>query len=162
LEYGLKMDKVAKGIAGFTGVARRFDVHVQNDKYIYIDDYAHHPEEIRALLNSVREMFPDKKITAVFQPHLFSRTKDFALGFAEVLAMPDELILMDIYPAREKPMPGITSKWLMSKVELDNKKLMTPNEIKEYIALTPPELLVTIGAGDIDRLVQPIKEILQA
>ncbi len=162
LEYGVTMDKVVKGITSFTGVARRFDVHVKNDNYIYIDDYAHHPEEIRALLNSIREMYPGKKITAVFQPHLYSRTKDFALGFAEVLALPDELIMLEIYPAREKPMAGITSKWLMSKIELEDKKLMTPDEVKEFVALTPPELLVTMGAGDIDRLVQPIKEILLA
>jgi UDP-N-acetylmuramate--alanine ligase len=162
LEYGLSMDKVAKGIAGFRGVTRRFDVHVHNERYIYIDDYAHHPEEIRALLSSVREMFPNKKITAIFQPHLFSRTKDFALAFAEVLSLPDALIMMDIYPAREKPIPGITSKWLMTKIDLADKKLMTADEIKEYIALDPPELLVTLGAGDIDRLVQPLKEILLA
>jgi UDP-N-acetylmuramate--alanine ligase len=107
-------------------------------------------------------MFPNKKITAIFQPHLFSRTKDFALAFAEVLSLPDALIMMDIYPAREKPIPGITSKWLMTKIELADKKRMTADEIKEYIALDPPELLVTLGAGDIDRLVQPLKEILLA
>ena len=161
IEFGVSVEKVAKGIASFSGVARRFDVHVKTDQHIYIDDYAHHPEEIRAFLSSVREFYPNKKITAIFQPHLYSRTRDFAHGFAETLALADTLILMDIYPARELPIAGITSDWLFSKIPLSHKMRMGFEDIKNYIRQESPELVVTIGAGDIDKLVQPLIEILK-
>lgn len=160
LEFGLPKEKVAKGIASFTGVARRFDVKVKTDNHVYIDDYAHHPEEIRAFLSSIRELYPNKKITAIFQPHLYSRTRDFAEGFAETLALADELVLLDIYPAREKPIPGVTGKWLFSKIPLQKKCLIDKKDVKNWVATNQPELLVTIGAGDIDRLVQPLTDML--
>lgn len=160
LEFGVKLEKVARGIAGFSGVSRRFDIRVKNERHIYVDDYAHHPEEIRAFLNSVREFYPDKKITAIFQPHLFSRTRDFANGFAETLALADELILMDIYPAREKPIAGVSSDWLFNKIDMKHKMRMDFTKVKDYVETEKPELLVTIGAGDIDRLVQPLTDIL--
>ena len=162
LEFGLTMEKVAKGIASFNGVSRRFDVKVNTESCVYIDDYAHHPEEIRAFLNSVRELYPNKKITAIFQPHLYSRTRDFAEGFAETLALADELVLLDIYPAREKPIPGVTGIWLFNKIELKNKHLIDKKEVKDWVAAKRPELLVTLGAGDIDRLVQPLTDLLSA
>lgn len=160
LEFGLTMDKVAKGIASFSGVARRFDVKVKTDKHIYIDDYAHHPEEIRAFLSSVRELYPDKKLTTIFQPHLYSRTRDFADGFAETLALTDQLVLLDIYPARENPIPGVTGKWLFDKIQLKDKHFIDKKSIKNWVTENNPELLVTIGAGDIDRLVQPLTDLL--
>jgi len=162
LEFGLPMEKVVKGIATFKGVARRFDVKVNTESCVYIDDYAHHPEEIRAFLNSVKELYPNKKITAIFQPHLYSRTRDFAEGFAETLALADELVLLDIYPAREKPIPGVTGKWLFNKINLKNKHLLDKKEVKEWVTAKRPELLVTLGAGDIDRLVQPLTDLLSA
>lgn len=160
LEFGLSADQVKRGIASFEGVWRRFDVRLKTPDHIYIDDYAHHPEEIRAFLNSVREMYPDKKITAIFQPHLYSRTKDFFRGFAEVLAMPDELILLNIYPAREKPIPGVTSTWLLDKIDLKNKQVLAKKEALAFVEEQRPELLVTMGAGDIDRLVDPLTKTL--
>jgi len=161
LEFGLPLQQVVKGIESFTGVIRRFDLRAKNANHIYIDDYAHHPQEIKAFLNSVREMYPDKKITAIFQPHLFSRTRDFISGFAESLALADELILLDIYPAREEAIPGVTSEWLLSLIELADKKLLDKKETLAWVKSNKPELLVTIGAGDIDRLVEPITAILE-
>ncbi|WP_316929795.1 glutamate ligase domain-containing protein [Sphingobacterium sp. T2] len=134
---------------------------VRNEKSIYIDDYAHHPEELRAFLSSLRKLYPNKKLSVVFQPHLFSRTRDFVDGFAEVLAMADELLLMEIYPARELPIEGVTSSWLLDKVQLEDKRLVSPEAVLEYVKNEQPELLVTVGAGDIDRLVKPLKEILE-
>jgi len=162
LEFGLPLPQVVSGIESFTGVIRRFDLRVRNEKHIYIDDYAHHPEEISAFLKSVREMYPGKKISAIFQPHLFTRTRDFISGFAESLALADELILLDIYPAREEAIPGVTSEWLLSIIELANKKLLTKKETLAWVTSAQPELLITIGAGDIDRLVEPITAILEA
>lgn len=161
LENGLTLDRVASGIASFGGVARRFDVHINTPECVYIDDYAHHPQEIKALVGSVREMYPNKKITAVFQPHLFSRTRDFADGFAEELSKVDELILLEIYPAREKPMAGVSGEWLLDKVTLANKSLLTSQAVLEKIKIEKPAVLLTIGAGDIDRLVAPIVKILK-
>ena len=162
IEFGLPLSDVAEGIASFKGVWRRFDVCVKTDKHIYIDDYAHHPEEIKAFLNSVREMHPGKKITAIFQPHLFSRTRDFISGFADVLSLADDLILLEIYPAREEPIPGVTSGWLLSKVALKSKRILGTKETLAFVKAEKPELLVTIGAGDIDRIVEPITQILSA
>ncbi len=160
LEYGLSLAKVVNGIQTFTGVNRRFDVQVKTSTHIYIDDYAHHPKEIEAFLLSVKEMYPDKKITAIFQPHLYTRTRDFAKGFATALGLADKLILLDIYPARELPLPGVTSTWLIAKVALENKKLLSTKEVLRWVEHDKPELLVTLGAGDIDKLVEPIKQIL--
>ena len=153
--------KIVAALANFKGAKRRFEFIVRNEKHIYIDDYAHHPEELRAFLSSMRKLYPEKKLTVVFQPHLFTRTRDFIDGFAEVLGMADELLLMEIYPARELPIEGVTSSWLLEKVDLSNKRVVSPQEVLEIARDEQPELLVTVGAGDIDRLVKPLKELLE-
>ncbi len=153
---------IRKAIETFKGVKRRFETHVRNDKHIYIDDYAHHPRELDATLLSAKELYPDKKITAVFQPHLFSRTKDLCDEFAASLSKIDKLILLDIYPAREKPIDGVTSKIIFDKVTIDDKHLITKNELTDFIRSHKDdiEVLLTVGAGDIDTKVNEITEIL--
>jgi UDP-N-acetylmuramate--alanine ligase len=153
-------NNIRKALGTFEGVERRFDYRILTPDLIFIDDYAHHPEEIKACLNSVRAMYPGKKITAIFQPHLYSRTRDFADGFASSLALADSLILLDIYPARELPIEGITSSMLLDKVKIKNKKLCTKAELIDEVTSHLPEVLVTMGAGDIDRLVEPLKNAL--
>ena len=160
LQIGLPTDEIADALTSFQGVKRRFDVQIRNEKYIYIDDYAHHPEEIKSCLSAIRASFPSKRITLVFQPHLFTRTRDFMEGFAESLAMADNLILLDIYPAREKPIEGVTSQALLEKVNLTNKSLCPKEHLLEVIAERKPELLVTMGAGNIDRFVEPLKTMI--
>ena len=157
---GLQPDAIAEALASFTGVKRRFDVQVRNKKHVYIDDYAHHPEEIKSCLSAIRASFPDKRITLVFQPHLFTRTRDFMEAFAESLAMADNLILLDIYPAREKPIAGVTSQALLEKIQLTNKCLCPKEHLLTLIATRKPELLVTMGAGNIDRFVEPLKTMI--
>ena len=159
-QVGIAADDIAKALASFKGVKRRFDIRVNNGRHCYIDDYAHHPEEIRACLQAVRDAFPSKKLTLVFQPHLFSRTRDFMDEFAEILAQADELILLDIYPAREKPIEGITSGTLLEKVDLADKKLCPKAELVSLIDSERPELLMTMGAGDIDRFVEPLEKMI--
>jgi UDP-N-acetylmuramate--alanine ligase len=154
-------NKIKQALANFAGVKRRFEYIVKNEDHIYIDDYAHHPEELRACIQAVKSLYPDKKLTVIFQPHLFSRTRDFADGFAEVLAMADELILLDIYPARELPIEGVTSELIFNKIHNQNKRLCTKQEAIEYIRNEKPALLLTVGAGDIDTLIKPLKNILQ-
>lgn len=154
-------EKISAALATFSGVKRRFEYIVKTDEHIYIDDYAHHPEELRAFLSAVKELYPDKKLTAIFQPHLFSRTRDFADDFAEVLATVDSLLLMEIYPARELPIKGVTSQMLLDKISVADKQLVTPAQVADYVRAYKPQLLVTVGAGDIDLLVEPLKEILQ-
>ena len=156
LELGVDTETLKESLATFKGVKRRFEYHLQRSDFTYIDDYAHHPSEIEAFLKSVRALFPNKKITAVFQPHLFTRTRDFLDGFAKSLALADEIILMDIYPAREKPIKGVTSELLLNKIEIDNKMLVPDDKVLEIIQKVAPEVLVTIGAGDIDRFIDPI------
>ena len=156
----LEMNWLLSKLSSFTGVKRRFDYQLFGEDIIYIDDYAHHPEEIRSFLQAVKEIFPDKKITAIFQPHLFSRTRDFANDFATTLAIADEVILLDIYPARELPIEGITSSWLLSLINKEEKRLLTKESLFPYLQTHKPEVLVTIGAGDIDRLVQEITKQL--
>lgn len=153
---------IRKAIETFKGVKRRFETHVKNDKHIYIDDYAHHPRELDAALLSAKELYPDKKITAVFQPHLFSRTKDLCDEFAASLSKIDKLILLDIYPAREKPIDGVTSKIIFDKVTIDDKHLITKNELTDFIRSHKDdiEVLLSVGAGDIDTKVKEITEIL--
>ena len=126
-----------------------------------IDDYAHHPEELRALITGAKELFPQKKCTVIFQPHLFSRTKDLADGFAEVLSLADETILLPIYPARELPMEGVTSEMILNKMTNKNKSIKTNSELLAWLKNNKQEMLITAGAGDIDALVQPIKSILE-
>jgi UDP-N-acetylmuramate--alanine ligase len=156
LDHGVSEDQIREGIRTFRGVKRRFEIHSSTPGCIYIDDYAHHPEEIKACLSSVRAMYPGKWLTVVFQPHLFSRTRDFALGFSESLSLADEVVLLDIYPARELPIPGISSEMLMEGIEASKKSLLSKNQVMDYLIQSQPEVLVTMGAGDIDRLVPTI------
>ncbi|MBO6026895.1 MAG: UDP-N-acetylmuramate--L-alanine ligase [Bacteroidales bacterium] len=159
-ELGLDAEGIAKALATFSGVKRRFDVRVKNAKYCYIDDYAHHPEEIKSCLSAIKASFPSKRVTLVFQPHLFTRTRDFMEDFASVLAMADDLILLDIYPAREKPIEGVTSQALLDKINLKDKCLCPKEALLETIAERKPELLVTMGAGNIDRFVEPLQNMI--
>lgn len=161
LLLNIEEEKIVTALGNFKGAKRRFEYIVRDQNHIYIDDYAHHPEELRAFLSSMRKLFPEKKLTVVFQPHLFSRTRDFIDGFAEVLAMADELLLMEIYPARELPIEGVDSSWLLEKINLEHKKVVSPTEVLSFVENERPELIVTIGAGDIDRLVKSIKTILE-
>ena len=161
LRLGVNPDLVKAALGSFKGVKRRFEYIVRNERHIYIDDYAHHPEELRACISSVKKLYPNKKLTTIFQPHLFSRTRDFADGFAEVLDMSDELIMLDIYPARELPIEGVTSQMIMDRMQLANKKICGKQEAIELIRSKKPELILTVGAGDIDTLVQPIKAALE-
>jgi len=156
LKHGLDPEEVKQSIGSFKGVKRRFDVHLKTDEIVYIDDYAHHPEELRMLLASVRELYPKKKITAVFQPHLYSRTRDFGDEFASVLSTADELILLDLYPAREEPIEGIDSNWLAKKTGKKNVNVCAKNQLINLLKSKQVEVLLTIGAGDVDTLVEPI------
>lgn len=161
LTYGLEPAAVKEALASFAGVKRRFDMQVKTEKCVYIDDYAHHPREISAALSSIRESYPDMKMTAVFQPHLYTRTRDFAPEFAQALSGADKLILLDIYPAREEPIPGVTSEIIFNDVTAPEKVLLKRAELMDYLKDEPVELLVTIGAGDIDRFVGPIGKLLK-
>ena len=158
---GIEDDKIKSALTNFKGVKRRFEYIVRNQSAIYIDDYAHHPEELRAFLSSMRKLYPNKKLTVVFQPHLFTRTRDFIDGFAEVLSMADRLLLMEIYPARELPIEGVNSSWLLSKITAPEKAIVTAEEVLAIARTEKLELLVTVGAGDIDKLVKPLKEIIE-
>ncbi|RED46978.1 UDP-N-acetylmuramate--L-alanine ligase [Winogradskyella eximia] len=158
LEYGCSYNDLAIGLETYKGVKRRFTYQIKTDDFVFIDDYAHHPEEIKAVYQAVREMYPGKKVLAIFQPHLFSRTKDFVDGFAESLSKFDELLLLDIYPARELPMEGITSEWLLKKINNPNKKLIQKSEIINEIQKSDAQIVLTIGAGDIGAEVKKIKE----
>ncbi len=150
-----------KTIETYSGVQRRFDYRINDSELVYIDDYAHHPEEIKAFLGSVKQLYPDKKITGIFQPHLFSRTRDFADEFAASLSMLDEVILLDIYPARELPIKGIDSKMLLDKIKnVSRKDLYSKDELIEKLVGRNLQVLLTIGAGDIDQLVLPIEKTL--
>lgn len=161
LELDIDIEYIKEKIASFSGVKRRFEYQIKTDDLVYIDDYAHHPEELKAFINSAKELYPDKQITGVFQPHLYSRTKDFADGFASSLALLDKLHLLDIYPAREIPIEGVTSAWLLDKVNIENKQLASKENAVEKVTLENPEVLLTMGAGDIDTLVEPLKKALE-
>jgi len=154
-------EAIKSALGSFKGVHRRFEYIVKTTEHIYIDDYAHHPEELRAAISSVKKLYPNKKLTTVFQPHLYSRTRDFADGFAEVLDMSDELLLLDIYPARELPIEGVDSEMILNRMKLWNKRKCGKQECLDIVRFEKPELLLTVGAGDIDQLVQPLKNILQ-
>lgn len=156
------MKTVREGLAAFQGVQRRFDIRLKNDKVCYIDDYAHHPEEIKASLKAVRDIYPEKELTLIFQPHLFSRTRDFMNEFAEALSLADRLLLMEIYPAREKPIEGITSSVLLEKVSCKEKQICSKEELIDTIRKINPELIMTMGAGDIDRFVPQIETLLKS
>ena len=160
-KYGLTADQIKDALATFSGVRRRFSFKVRNEDCVYIDDYAHHPTEINAVYDAVRELYPNKKIVAVFQPHLFSRTNDFMDDFAKSLSKFDEIYLLDIYPARELPMEGVTSQVLLDKMKNENKFLISKEQLIQFVSETNEEVLVTIGAGDIGEMVDEIKEILE-
>lgn len=160
LRLGVSPGDIRNALASFRGVHRRFEYIVKTPEHIYIDDYAHHPEELRAAINSVKKLYPGKKLVTMFQPHLFTRTRDFADGFAEVLDMTDELIMLDIYPARELPIEGVNSQMILDKMQLKNKRLAGKQEAVEIIRNEKPALLLTVGAGDIDTLVEPLKNAL--
>lgn len=158
--YGIKDQFIKEALSTYKGVERRFDILINRADCVYIDDYAHHPEELRACIQAVKEFYPGEKITGLFQPHLFSRTRDFADEFARSLEQLDELILLEIYPARENPIEGINAAFLLDKVNLKNKYLLTNEQALNFISDSKPRVLLTVGAGDIDKLVQPIKERL--
>jgi UDP-N-acetylmuramate--alanine ligase len=152
--------EIRAGLAGFRGIRRRFNFVVRTDERVYIDDYAHHPTEVRAAIEAARLHHPGREVTVIFQPHLFSRTRDQGAGFARDLALADCLYLLPIYPAREEPMEGIHSQWLFDKISHQDKHLIHPEEIFRCLEERPPEVLLTLGAGDIDRLVEPLKQLL--
>jgi UDP-N-acetylmuramate--alanine ligase len=154
-------EKVKTALAHFKGVRRRFEYIIKTDKTIFIDDYAHHPEELESLIKSAKRLFSNKKCVVAFQPHLFSRTRDFAQGFADSLSLADEIILLEIYPARELPMDGVTSKMIEEKMTNKAVTILSKEGLLEYAKRAPIELLITAGAGDIDKLVQPLKEIIE-
>ncbi|HEY5774042.1 MAG TPA: UDP-N-acetylmuramate--L-alanine ligase [Chitinophagaceae bacterium] len=157
-------EKIKAAVADFRGVKRRFEYIIKTGELVFIDDYAHHPEELRALISSAKALFSDKKCTVIFQPHLYTRTRDLADGFAEVLDMADEVILLPIYPARELPIAGVNSEMILEKMKSKNKRVLNKEEVKDWIKKDlkkQGKVLVTAGAGDIDLLVEPIKEILK-
>ncbi|MFM9988222.1 UDP-N-acetylmuramate--L-alanine ligase [Flavobacterium sp.] len=160
--FGTPTESIAKALATFKGVKRRFSFQIRKPEFVYIDDYAHHPTEINAVHQAVRELYSNQKVLAVFQPHLFSRTKDFADDFAKSLSQFDEILLLDIYPARELPMEGITSEWLLGKIENKNKKLVQKTELISLLKKSDASVIVTIGAGDIGEMISNIKKELDA
>ena len=158
---GIDVEKIMDALSTFKGVKRRFEICYQDSETIFIDDYAHHPEEIRACIQAVRELFPGKKITAIFQPHLYSRTRDLANQFSESLGLAERLWLLDIYPARELPIEGINAEMLLKKIQLNDKALVKKEEISRLLITDRPEVLLTMGAGDIDRLIPDIVKTLK-
>ncbi|MBQ2531934.1 MAG: UDP-N-acetylmuramate--L-alanine ligase, partial [Bacteroidales bacterium] len=161
LKYRVSPLAIKEAIGSYKGVKRRLEAHVNVPGLTYIDDYAHHPQELRSAISSLRGMFPGRKITAIFQPHLYTRTRDFADEFAEALSGVDKLVLLDIYPAREEPIPGVTSEIIFSKVTAPEKVLLKKEELMDYLADEPVDILATFGAGNIDRFVEPIAEMLR-
>lgn len=160
LRMGVTPELLRQGLASFRGVSRRFETRISGPEVVFIDDYAHHPKELDACIASVREMYPNKRITGIFQPHLFSRTRDLAADFGTSLAALDELLLLDIYPAREEPIPGITSQWLLEKVPMEVKECVSRDSLLEELRQRDVQVVVTLGAGDIDRLVPVIERQL--
>ncbi|MCL3782414.1 UDP-N-acetylmuramate--L-alanine ligase [Prolixibacteraceae bacterium JC049] len=161
LEAGVGEEELRAALTDYQGVKRRFQLKLKNEKHVLIDDYAHHPEELRVTITSVKEMYAGRKVTGVFQPHLYSRTNDFAVEFAESLSLLDELILLDIYPARELPMEGVTSEIIFDKVKLLKKQLIVKEQLTDVINNGDWDVVLMMGAGDIDRLVAPVKTILE-
>ncbi|MDR2621523.1 MAG: UDP-N-acetylmuramate--L-alanine ligase [Dysgonamonadaceae bacterium] len=157
---GVSDDELRAGMASFQGAKRRFDFHIKRSDLVLIDDYAHHPDELRESIISVRQLYPDKKLTVIFQPHLYSRTHDFYKEFAESLSLADEVILIPIYPAREKPLPGVSSQMILDLVTSPEKRLLSKTELLEHVKKSAYETLLIAGAGDIELLVEPIKKIL--
>jgi UDP-N-acetylmuramate--alanine ligase len=161
LRLNITAEAIKSALGSFKGVKRRFEYIVKNNEHIYIDDYAHHPEELRATITSIKKLYPNKKLTTIFQPHLYTRTRDFVEGFAEVLDMSDELIILDIYPARELPIEGVSSDMILERMQNAKRYKYGKQEAINKIRSERPELLLTVGAGDIDQLVQPLKQALE-
>lgn len=159
-QLGLSEKDIKENLKEFKGSQRRFDIIYKDKNIIYIDDYAHHPKELETFISSVRDLYPGKKITGIFQPHLYSRTRDFANEFAESLSKLDQLILLDIYPAREEPIPGVTSEIIFNKVKINEKLLINKNELMDYLKNLNTDILLTMGAGDISNFVKPIQQLL--
>jgi len=162
LVYGIDPQAIKAAIGSFGGVKRRLEAHVNRPGLAYIDDYAHHPAELSSAISSLRDIFPGRKITAIFQPHLYTRTRDFAGEFAAALSAVDKLILLDIYPAREEPIPGVTSEIIFKDITAPEKVLLRKEELLDYLAKEPVDVLVTFGAGNIDRFIEPITRMLEA
>lgn len=160
LEVGVSPEAIQRALNSYRGVRRRFEYILKTDSIVFIDDYAHHPAEVQAFLSSVKALYPDREVTAIFQPHLFSRTRDFAEGFAESLSLADHVILLDIYPARELPIEGVTSDLIFRDIHSKTKKKCTKAELPDVLRTIKPTLLVTIGAGDIDQMLTPLKNML--
>jgi UDP-N-acetylmuramate--alanine ligase len=158
--FGTSNEAIAKALLSFKGIKRRFSFQIKSEKIVYIDDYAHHPTEINAVFQAVSELYPNQKVLAIFQPHLFSRTRDFIDDFAKSLSQFDETILLDIYPARELPIEGVTSEWLLTKMTNQNKKLLSKEDLIAAIRNSDSKIIVTIGAGDIGEMVKEIKKAL--
>lgn len=158
---GVTPDEIKKGMVTFVGAKRRFDFYIKRDDVVLIDDYAHHPEELKASILSVKELYAGRKLTGIFQPHLYSRTRDFADDFAKSLSLLDELILLDIYPAREEPIPGVTSQIIFDKVTVSNKILCTKDQLLDVMEKGTYDIVLMVGAGNIDRLVESVKRILE-
>ena len=162
LTYGLDPEAVKHAIGTFEGVKRRLEVHVNLPGVAYVDDYAHHPAELSAAIASLRDIFPGRKLTAIFQPHLYTRTRDFAPDFAKALSAVDKLILLPIYPAREEPIPGVTSEIILDRVTAPEKVLVPKEELMDYLAQEPVDVVATFGAGNIDRFIGPIAQMLRS
>ena len=162
LTHGVQPEAIRKAIGSFQGAKRRLDEHLNTPGLTYIDDYAHHPAELATAISSIREIFPGRKLTGIFQPHLYTRTRDFAPEFARALSALDKLILLDIYPAREEPIPGVTSEIIFKDVTAPEKVMMTKEELMPYLKKEPLDVLITFGAGNIDRFIEPITEMLKA
>ncbi len=160
---GVTPEEIRGGMETFAGPVRRFDFHLKKDDIVLLDDYAHHPAELKASIQSVKELYPDKKVTGIFQPHLYTRTRDFAADFAASLSLLDELILLDIYPAREEPIPGVTSQIIFDRVTIPNKRMIRKEELLDLVQKEAAsfEVVLMVGAGNIDRLVEPVKQILE-
>ncbi|MGF1585131.1 MAG: UDP-N-acetylmuramate--L-alanine ligase [Bacteroidales bacterium] len=157
---GVSEKEIREGLESFKGVYRRFDIQINTPECVYIDDYAHHPAELKACISSIREWFPGRRLMAIFQPHLFSRTRDFALEFAESLEEADDVILLDIYPAREEPIEGVSSDLIFDELNIKSKMLITREKLPEVIAGLKTDIVVTLGAGNIDAMVEPVKNVL--
>ncbi len=158
---GVKPEEIKSALFGYMGAKRRFDIRCKTDKFVLIDDYAHHPDEVEASISSIRKLYDNKKITGIFQPHLYSRTRDFADAFATSLSLLDELILLDIYPAREEPIEGVSSQLIFDKVSIENKIMCSKNEVVDILRKNQHEVVVTIGAGDIETLLPDIEKLFQ-
>ena len=159
VEAGVKLPDIAKALTSYKGIKRRFDIIIRSDEFVFIDDYAHHPEELKAFILSVKDAFPGKRITGIFQPHLYTRTRDFADGFAASLSLLDNVILLDIYPAREKPLEGISSAMIHNQLTNKGQRILCKfNELVEIVKDLKPEVLLNMGAGDIDLAVEPLRK----